>query len=220
MSAPYCLITSCGDAMLPSDFDIFSSPFSSRMKPWVSTTSKGARPRVPQLSKQRGLEPAAMLVGAFEIHDAVLAAGGALDAFEVGTASSSVKACVEPESNQTSRMSVDLLVVGGLEVGRRGSARRPCRRTRRRRLPSRRRRRCARSRARRFSTSLVSLWTNTVIGTPQARWREITQSGRLSIMPVMRFSPARGTHCTVLMPSSARLRSVSPALERCPCPSR
>ena len=36
-------------------------------KPWVSTASKGARPRVPQASKQRGLEPAAMLVGAFEI---------------------------------------------------------------------------------------------------------------------------------------------------------
>ena len=27
----------------------------------------------------------------------------------------------------------------------------------------------------------------TAIGTPQARWREITQSGRLAIMPVMRF---------------------------------
>jgi hypothetical protein len=27
------------------------------------------------------------------------------------------------------------------------------------------------------------LWRNTVIGTPQARWREITQSGRCSIMP-------------------------------------
>ena len=34
---------------------------------------------------------------------------------------------------------------------------------------------------------------NTAIGTPQARWREITQSGRLSIMPVMRFSPCGGT---------------------------
>ncbi len=30
--------------------------------------------------------------------------------------------------------------------------------------------------------------TKTVIGTPQARWRETTQSGRLAIMPVMRFS--------------------------------
>ena len=32
--------------------------------------------------------------------------------------------------------------------------------------------------------------TKTVIGTPQARCREITQSGLLSIMPVMRFFPA------------------------------
>ena len=32
--------------------------------------------------------------------------------------------------------------------------------------------------------------TKTVIGTPQARWREITQSGLLSTMPVMRFFPA------------------------------
>ena len=36
--------------------------------------------------------------------------------------------------------------------------------------------------------------TNTAIGTPQARWREITQSGRFSIMPLMRFSPCGGTH--------------------------
>ena len=41
--------------------------------------------------------------------------------------------------------------------------------------------------------------TNTAIGTPQARWREITQSGRLSIMPVMRFSPAAGTQRVVLI---------------------
>ena len=33
--------------------------------------------------------------------------------------------------------------------------------------------------------------TKTAIGTPQARWRETTQSGRFSIMPVMRFSPDR-----------------------------
>ena len=43
-------ITSCGEMTLPSDFDILSAPFSSRMKPWVSTTSNGATPRVPQLS--------------------------------------------------------------------------------------------------------------------------------------------------------------------------
>ena len=50
---------------------------------------------------------------------------------------------------------------------------------------------------------------NTVIGTPQARWREITQSGRLSIMPLMRFSPAAGTQRVALMATSARWRSVS-----------
>ena len=35
--------------------------------------------------------------------------------------------------------------------------------------------------------------TNTAIGTPQARWREITQSGRPAIMPLMRFWPG-GRH--------------------------
>ncbi len=47
--------------------------------------------------------------------------------------------------------------------------------------------------------SLVPLRTKTAIGTPQARWRETTQSGRFSIMPVMRFSPDCGTHSTVLI---------------------
>ena len=49
---------------------------------------------------------------------------------------------------------------------------------------------------------------NTVIGTPQARWREITQSGRLSIMPVMRFWPCSGTQRVTLIACSAnRARS-------------
>jgi hypothetical protein len=39
MSAPDFFISSWGESTLPRDFDIFSSPFSSRMKPWVSTTS-------------------------------------------------------------------------------------------------------------------------------------------------------------------------------------
>ena len=51
--------------------------------------------------------------------------------------------------------------------------------------------------------------TNTAIGTPQARWREITQSGLLTIMPLMRFSPCGGTQRVILMASSARARSVS-----------
>ena len=53
--------------------------------------------------------------------------------------------------------------------------------------------------------------TNTAIGTPQARWREITQSGLLLIMPLMRFWPDGGTHCVTEIACSARARSVSPA---------
>ena len=62
-------------------------------------------------------------------------------------------------------------------------------------------------------TSPVSLCTKTVIGTPQARWRDTTQSGRVSIMPVMRFSPCGGTQRVSSMAFSARARSV-PALAR------
>ena len=53
---------------------------------------------------------------------------------------------------------------------------------------------------------------NTVIGTPQARWRDSTQSGLLTIMPVMRFCPCGGTQRVTLMAASARARSVSPGL--------
>ena len=63
-------------------------------------------------------------------------------------------------------------------------------------------------------------FTNTAIGTPQARWREITQSGRLSIMPVMRFSPCGGTQRVTLIAESARWRSVSPFCRDVLDPSR
>ena len=43
------------------------------------------------------------------------------------------------------------------------------------------------------STSPLSRLTKTAIGTPQARWRDTTQSGRFSIMPRSRFCPAAGT---------------------------
>ena len=62
--------------------------------------------------------------------------------------------------------------------------------------------------------------TNTAIGTPQARWREITQSGRLSIMPLMRFWPDGGTHCVTEIACSARARSVSPDLALAAIPGR
>ncbi len=52
--------------------------------------------------------------------------------------------------------------------------------------------------------------TNTAIGTPQARCREITQSGREPIMPAMRFSPCAGTHRVAAIASFASSRSVFP----------
>ena len=55
----------------------------------------------------------------------------------------------------------------------------------------------------------VSLLRNTVMGTPQARWRDTTQSGPVSTMPRMRFSPCGGTQRVSPMASSARPRSVS-----------
>ena len=57
---------------------------------------------------------------------------------------------------------------------------------------------------------------NTAIGTPQARWREITQSGRLAIMPVMRFSPCGGTQRVTVIASQ---RAVRAACRRCCVPS-
>ena len=57
-------------------------------------------------------------------------------------------------------------------------------------------------------TSPVSLLRNTVIGTPQARWRDTTQSGRPSTMPRMRFSPDCGTHSVSSIAFTASWRSV------------
>ncbi len=52
------------------------------------------------------------------------------------------------------------------------------------------------------------VFRNTVIGTPQARWREITQSGRASIMPRSRFWPEAGTNSVSAMACRATSRSV------------
>ena len=70
MSAPSVFMTSCGATTLPSDFDILR-PCASTAKPCVSTSSYGARPRIADRGQQRRLEPAAMLIGAFQIHHLV-----------------------------------------------------------------------------------------------------------------------------------------------------
>src|SRR5512132_481224 len=51
---------------------------------------------------------------------------------------------------------------------------------------------------------------NTAIGTPQIRWRDTHQSGRVAIMFAMRPSPQAGSHLTLLISSSARERKVPP----------
>ena len=57
------------------------------------------------------------------------------------------------------------------------------------------------------SGSPVFLSTKTVIGTPQARWRDTHQSGRVSIMPRRRFLPEAGTKRVFSMAASALSRS-------------
>ena len=54
------------------------------------------------------------------------------------------------------------------------------------------------------------LHKNTAMGTPQIRWREMHQSGRVAIMLEMRSSPQAGSHFTFLISSSVSLRSVPP----------
>ncbi len=126
--------------------------------------------------------------------------------------SSSTKACVEPESNQTSQMSSTFF--------QSSLAREPRKRSRAPALYQASAPSCSKASAMRLLTASSLRMsaepsafsrTNTAIGTPQARWREITQSGRLSIMPLMRFSPAAGTQRVCLISRSAISRSVSRA---------
>ncbi len=67
MSAPDCLITSCGAVTLPSDFDI--------LRPVLVEHEAVRQHRVERRDaaraaafQQRRMEPAAVLVGAFQIH--------------------------------------------------------------------------------------------------------------------------------------------------------
>src|SRR5216684_7116242 len=59
-----------------------------------------------------------------------------------------------------------------------------------------------------FSGLLQAVQTNTAIGTPQTRCREIHQSGRVSTMFEIRSSPQAGSHLIFLISSSARARKV------------
>ncbi len=51
--------------------------------------------------------------------------------------------------------------------------------------------------------------TNTAIGTPQARWRLMHQSGRFATMEPMRLRPRSGTKCVSSIAASAFWRICS-----------
>ena len=175
----------------------------------MSTTSKGARPRVPQLSNSDEWnqprcwsEPSRYIT--------VSGPPSTVRRALRSSRTSSVKAWVEPESNHTSRISSTLSYsAGSWPKGARNRATAPS--ANHASAPSRSNASATAALTRSsFKRSFVPFFTNTAIGTPQARWRDTTQSGRFSIMPAMRFSPVGGTHFTVLIAVSARWRRVSP----------
>ena len=142
--------------------------------------------------EQRRLEPAAVLVGAFQIHHLVVAAVAlALDAGEAGEVDRVARARRHGSSrNRTRRRECRRSSRSRRDrIRARGSAAPRPPRTTRRRLPASN---AAAMRALTRSSIRIS-WppflTNTAIGTPQARWRLITQSGLADTMPRMRFSP-------------------------------
>src|SRR5580704_17687079 len=208
-------MTFCGSTVLPTDFDILR-PFSSSVNPWVSTISNGARPRVPQLSSSDDWnQPRCWSEPSRYITVSLPPSTLRLMPARPGkcTGSSSTKAWVEPESNQTSQIS-SIFFHSSLASEPRKRSRAPS--IYQGSAPS-----CSKASAMRLLTASsckISAEpspfsrTNTAIGTPQARWREITQSGLLLILPLMRFSPDCGTHCVTEIACSARARSVSPGL--------
>ena len=195
-------------------------PLESIVKPWVRTALYGARPRVPQLSSKRRLEPAAMLVRPFDIEvrrPALFRPMPALEREDVGAAA------VEPDVEDVG----DHLVIVGVAV-RRGKRPRwphPTRRRPARRSPGR----CGAFTCSSTSSSPVFRSTKSAIGTPQARWRLITQSGRCSTIEPSRLRPFSGTKRVSAIACRASWRSVGPrpvrgrgigARRRPPSPSR
>src|SRR5208337_4121943 len=95
ISTPNLAATSSGAVALPRDLDIFR-PFSSLTKPWVSTALKGATPRVPTASSNDEWNQPRC----WSEPSKYKSAGQGRPRF------SSTKAWVQPDSNQTSTMSV------------------------------------------------------------------------------------------------------------------
>ena len=160
----------------------------------MRTCAVRRRPRVAEADEQRALEPAAVLVAAFEVD--------VRRPREVGP-NGSTASWLEPESNQTSRMFVSRSNAVPPHAGQArpvghellDRAARTRRRRRTRRTPSPRARRSP-------AVSMASpqlAQSSAGIGTPQARWREMHQSGRFATMLKMRSRPHGGIHSTSLI---------------------
>ena len=145
--------------------------------------------------QQAGLEPAAMLVGAFQVEIGGPGQAAILEGEAVGGAA------FEPDVDDVH----DLLVIGRVAVraeeagggrgepGIRALGGEGLRMTRATTAGSR-------------SGSPEARWTKTGIGTPQARWRLMHQSGRPATMLPMRLRPWGGMNWVASMASSARSR--------------
>ena len=197
ISTPYCFATSSGATVLPNDFDILR-PCSSITKPSVITALNGATPARADRLQQRRLEPAAMLVGPFQIQVRRPRQPALLQHEGMG------RAGLEPDIDDVH----DLLVVVRIAV-------RPEEARRRRRIPRIRALRGERvddplrPRPDRATAPRSRFSTNTVIGTPQARWRLMHQSGRLATIEPIRLRPWSGTKCVASIAASAFSRIFS-----------
>ena len=153
--------------------------------------------------QQRRMEPAAMLVRAFEIQ-----VGGKLSISCARCEPRSTVWCVEPGIEPDVERVLDLLVARRRRrravFARRASATLRCR-------PARRLSRPASSSSERARMQLAGfLATKNGIGTPHCRWRDSVQSGRLAIMPCRRALPQAGKELRLLDRRAARLRAAAP----------
>ena len=201
------VIASRRRSTLPTDFDIFS-PLSSTTKPWVRHGLEGRACRAsPTAGQDRRLEPAAVLVGALEVQEGGVAAAR--------SRRSSTARWLEPDSNQTSRMSASLRNVGAAAAGAGGARRAASSATGLREpgvgaLAAEEVAKCSDGSARAACCAGSSSQPSAGIGTPQARWRLMHQSGRFATMPSIRSRPQAGSQRTRRRsPASVRPRRSS-----------
>jgi hypothetical protein len=193
MSAPSVLITFWGATTLPSDFDILR-PFSSTVNPWVRTPLYGARAYTASLmSSELWNQPRC-----WSEPSRYSSTGAWISGRWAPTHSKE-----RPESAQTSITSFTFSYWSASAP--RSSAGSSANQAS---MPpfSTRAATASISSCVRGCSSPVLLCTKSAIGTPHVRWRDTHQSGRFSIMPVMRCSPHAGVHFTCLMSRSAFAR--------------